>query len=81
MINGEPITRAMMDIAFQVILIPTVERVISEPSLDMSLADAFQWICVHPPASDWVGLRVIPRTSNGCWSLLVEEYRGPATDR
>lgn len=79
--DGEPIAPPMMDIAFQLILSHDNERVMSEPTLMTSRADTFQWICDHPPAPGWLGLRIIPHNANGCWSMLLEDYHGPETDR
>lgn len=70
-----------MDIIFDILLCHGPQRVISLPSLAMNRADAFHWVCSHPPPAEWRGFRIIPLSSNGDWSLLVEDYRGPDSDR
>lgn len=71
----------MMDITFLLFLRQGPVSVLCEPSMDLNRAEAFQWACTHPPALDSLGWRIIPLSTNGSWSFIVEEFHGPDTDR
>lgn len=70
-----------MTLACEVPLRYGPSKVLSLPALELDRAGAFNWACSNPPPADWQGLRIIPLSDDGVWSLIVEEYRGPDSNR
>lgn len=79
--KGVPIASSMMNMVFDIFLSNAAQRVQHLPSMPMDREEAFQWVSPHPPDSDWRGFRLIPLSNQGVWSLLLEEYRGPESNR
>lgn len=71
-----PISTALMDLMFQILICDGPPRIISALSMTNDIQLACEWMCQNPPPAVWRGLRMIPLNSLDKWSLLLAVYRG-----
>lgn len=75
------ISPVVMDLVFELSLLHGPRRVSSSPPLTTSREEACVWACLNPPPADSQGLVLTPVFDDGCWSMIIEDYGGPESDR